>query len=94
MPLILRYWKQLSIIASIGFILLSFYLKGRSDYAHHIETKDFQEVKRDIERVEREREQTEEVRHSIRVNRQSIKDDDARDSCILSNDPFTIKCIN
>lgn len=93
MPLLLNYWKQIIVISSIFFILTAVYFKGRKDYANHIEKKTFKEIVRNIETVERERDKTEKIRTAIRINRQSNKEDDIRDSCILSNDPFTKGCL-
>lgn len=88
-----RYWKAIAIATTIVALVGGSYVKGRRDASRKMEKEVSKELQRRIEDVQRERNRTDEIRDSIRSDRELYPIDDERDSCILSNDPYTTNCI-
>ena len=97
MPIILaflsKYWKPLAIAGVILILVGGAYVKGRRDVARKMEREVAKELQRRIEDVQRERDRTDGIRDSIRNDRELHPLDDERDTCLLSNDPYTVNCL-
>lgn len=89
----MKYWKQFAIGAIAALVLLFVYHKGRTDYALKIEKQVREELEKRHENVDRERNRTDKIRDNIRQDREAFPENDERDSCLLSNDPFSVNCI-
>lgn len=89
----MKYWKQFTVGAMIALVLFFTYYKGRKDYALKIEKQTREELEKRHDSVDRERNRTDKIRDSIRRDREAFPEDDERDSCLLSNDPYSVNCI-
>ena len=86
-------WKYFALVGVIFAIASASYLKGRRDVALQQTKETIKELERVHTNVERERDKTEVVRDRIRTNREAHPKNDKRDSCLLSNDPFKVNCL-
>lgn len=88
-----RYWKAIAAVVAIVALAGGSYVKGRRDVSRKMEREVARELQKRIEDVQRERDRTDGIRDSIRNDRESRPIDDDRDSCLLSNDPYTVNCV-
>lgn len=88
-----RYWKAIAIVMAIIALAGGSYVKGRRDEARKMERAVARELEKRIGDVQRERDRTDQIRDNIRNDRETNPVNDARDSCLLSNDPYKINCL-
>lgn len=88
-----KQWKAFAIAGVILSVGASIYLKGRRDCANQMEREVARELERRTNAVQQERERTDRITDSIRHDREVQPEDDERDSCLLSNDPYKVNCL-
>ena len=88
-----RYWRVLVGAGLVILVIGGSYWKGRIDVLRKVEIKQHEEIQRRYKTFERTRERTEKKKEEIREDRKSTPSDDKRDSCLLSNDPYSTDCV-
>lgn len=86
-------WKAFAIAGLVLLLVSGIYLKGRRDCANQMEREVARELERRTNEVQRERDRTDRIGDNIRHDREIRPDDDDRDSCLLSNDPYKVNCL-
>ena len=87
-----RYWKPLLIGSVAVIVVFGAYLKGSRDCARRQEKAALKEVVNRVEDSQEERARVEEIDVEI-DRRRSTQPNDALDSCLLSGDPYTKRCL-
>jgi len=102
LPIVVTYilgkiWKPVLIAVVIGTAIASSYWIGYSKGSTKCKLKVAQET---IEELQRSEKEVEKLRGELQKRRDDIENsisnkpiDDARDSCILSGDPFSSNCL-
>ncbi len=91
---VLRYWKPLAGLA-LAFVLIGgIYWKGRVDCARKINEATQKETVKRYEDEKRTRDEDLSHRHRVEQDRAANPADDRRDSCLLSNNPFEVDCLD
>lgn len=93
LALLSKYWKPLVGILLLAGIYFLGYTKGRNSVVLKQEKQIRIELQERYEDAERNRIRNEEVVERIDRNRKERPHDDVRDSCLLSGDPLTTRCI-
>ncbi len=90
---LLKHWKGLS-LAVIGIMVCAgMYFKGRLDCSRSYEKAAAKEIARRFEEYIKERDRTDAIKDVIEKHRSTTPVDDARDSCLLSNNPYSVDCL-
>lgn len=96
MPFLLllkSYWKPLLGASLALMVIIGSYAKGKKDCALEHYKNSLREVEaRTVEATE-EASRSDRISDSIRADRVKQPLNDERDSCLLSNDPFKVRCI-
>ena len=92
--IIKNYWKQALVTTVIIAILACVYFKGRADAKAAIAHAVQKDLERQVAELGKVQEKADEVKEKVIKDRASHPIDDARDSCLLSNNPLEAKCIN
>ena len=87
------HWKIIGIVCGITAIVYFVYDTGRRDCERRIESITQKEVQRRFEADQKEQDRLVKIRRRINRERSIQPINDKRDSCILSNDPYTKRCI-
>ena len=90
--LLKAYWKPLAVTGLILAILGSTYFKGRYDCNIKQALKETKSIVSSINQVEHRKEELQKIEDEIKTTREKKPINDLRDSCLLSNDPFSVKC--
>lgn len=90
--LLRSYWKPIAIISVVLSLLTASYIKGRRDCARRQDNLVSREVERIYENTEKEKGKLDQTNRRIEDEREKSPDNDQRDTCILSNDPFAKRC--
>ena len=96
MPFLLflkAYWKPIAIVIGSLTMLVLAYSKGARDCRNKLDRAVAKEVIYRVEDTQETRGVIEKTQDTISENRQKNPKDDRRDSCILSNDPFSTDCL-
>lgn len=97
LPIISKYWKPLALLVlSLGLITGAYYKgyqKGKNKVIQTVEHTVYVEVEKRHEAAEQERTRVEQIGERIAKDRRESPINDKRDSCLLSEDPFTERCL-
>jgi hypothetical protein len=88
-----RFWLPLTISGSLLVVGVGAYIKGRSDMAIKQERAVRIEVQKRYKSASKFKRKADEKERELYKDSILNPDDDERDSCILSNNPFRAKCI-
>ena len=87
-----KLWKPLLIVAVIGAVGFFMYMKGRHDVAEQQAREVLEEVQDRYEEANKFRYKADKKERRYEKKFEAKPEDDARDSCILSGDPFNTDC--
>lgn len=79
-------WKYLIAAAGLALVVFLIYNKGVRDTKVRIENKTWHEVSRRINESKKVVEKGREFQERVRKSRDTVPNDDLRDSCLLSSD--------
>lgn len=94
LPLLLsKYRTYIYVIVFYAFSLLGTYQCGIRHAVQKQERSNYVEIERRINESIKEQDRIETIKNRIGNSRKINPANDKRDSCLLSNNPFTISCV-
>lgn len=91
--IILAHWQKILWVGAVLAILFGVYAKGRYDCRTSYRKALDQEIAKRIAEYEKERNKNQEKKDQILEHRRKNPVNDKRDSCILSNNPLSVNCL-
>lgn len=88
-----QYWKYLATIGGVLLLIWFIYHKGVKDCEQRVNNITNKEIQKRFESDQKEQDRLVKVGRKIDADRHARPIDDQRDSCLLSNDPTTKRCI-
>ncbi len=89
-----QYWKQISIVIGVLLVVWFIYHKGVRDCEQRVEHATHKEIEKRFEKDQKEQDRLVKIDRKIDTARTTRPMDDQRDSCLLSNDPYKMRCVN
>lgn len=89
-----RYWKPILGVTFALSLVLGVYLKGRSDAKAAYLKASLKATTAAMERYTSTVLHNQAIKDKIADDRAKTPTNDKRDSCLLSNDPFTTPCVD